>query len=176
MSDLRRIRSESFQQWRTPQVIFDELNREFDFDLDACADADNALCGSYFTAEQDAIRRFWDVAGEATSVFCNPPYSDPNLFLQKAYHEVYEAARVKSVVLLLPASVSTKWFKRACVKAEVHLFEGRIAFDLPPGMVNKKRPGFSNMLVIIQRDGLRGVTAFRSSKTGEVTTDLTDIK
>jgi len=30
--------------WQTPRVLFDNLNKEFNFQLDACANYDNALC------------------------------------------------------------------------------------------------------------------------------------
>ena len=39
--------------WATPQDFFDELNAEFHFDLDPCANADNHKCELYFTKEQD---------------------------------------------------------------------------------------------------------------------------
>lgn len=31
--------SSNSDQWATPKYIFDELNKEFDFTLDPCADA-----------------------------------------------------------------------------------------------------------------------------------------
>lgn len=38
-------------QWTTPQGFFDELNQEFSFTLDPCADAENHKCEKYFTEE-----------------------------------------------------------------------------------------------------------------------------
>ena len=35
--------------WETPQDLFDELNKEFNFDLDPCASKENAKCPNYFT-------------------------------------------------------------------------------------------------------------------------------
>lgn len=34
--------------WETPQDFFDELNREFHFNLDVCALPESAKCASYF--------------------------------------------------------------------------------------------------------------------------------
>ena len=39
--------------WETPQTLFDELDREFHFDLDAAASDDNHKCDTYFTKKQD---------------------------------------------------------------------------------------------------------------------------
>lgn len=58
------------EDWTTPQNLFDELNAEFHFTLDAAASPDNAKCERFFTAEQNALRQNW--GGE--TVFCNPPY------------------------------------------------------------------------------------------------------
>ena len=35
--------------WATPQDLFDELNAEFAFTLDVCAEEYNAKCERYFT-------------------------------------------------------------------------------------------------------------------------------
>ena len=34
--------------WATPQAFFDELNREFHFTLDPCANDENHKCDKYF--------------------------------------------------------------------------------------------------------------------------------
>lgn len=47
--------------WETPQDFFDELNREFHFNLDVCALPENAKCASYFTPEQDGLQKNWGV-------------------------------------------------------------------------------------------------------------------
>ena len=33
--------------WETPQWLFDELNAEFNFDIDLCATEENSKCGIY---------------------------------------------------------------------------------------------------------------------------------
>ena len=57
-------------QWATPQAFFDQLNEEFHFTLDPCADAQNHKCDRYFTKEQNGLVQSW----EGERVFCNPPY------------------------------------------------------------------------------------------------------
>ena len=39
--------------WATPQKFFDDLNSEFHFTLDPCADSSNHKGKNYFTQEQD---------------------------------------------------------------------------------------------------------------------------
>ena len=40
--------SSKTDQWSTPQEFFDELNNEFNFDLDPCADELNHKCQHFF--------------------------------------------------------------------------------------------------------------------------------
>ena len=54
--------------WETPQDFFDELNREFHFNLDVCALPENAKCARYFTPEQDGLKKI----GGATSGAIRP--------------------------------------------------------------------------------------------------------
>lgn len=55
--------------WSTPQELFDELDAEFGFNLDACALPENAKCDVYYTPEQDGLFQLWH-----GTVWCNPPY------------------------------------------------------------------------------------------------------
>lgn len=61
--------SSKTDNWSTPQWLFDQLNEEFHFTLDVCADPQNAKCVQYFTREQDGLSKEWD-----GTVWCNPPY------------------------------------------------------------------------------------------------------
>lgn len=69
--------------WETPQWLFDELNDEFHFTLDAAADSKNFKVLPFLTAEQDALKCKW-----SGQVWCNPPYGrDIGKWVQKAYEE-----------------------------------------------------------------------------------------
>jgi phage N-6-adenine-methyltransferase len=164
-----RLNAGHFQAWRTPRIIFDKLSDEVGgYCADLFADPENALHERYFTAEQDAIMQPWVFPGGVA--FGNPPYGGDfqEEALTKAITEVRVTERLAGVDLLVQASVSTKWFLRAVQECEVHLFHGRIAFDVPPGMPNPKRPSFSNALVRVRRGGPVGVTAMRSARTGAI--------
>lgn len=45
--------------WATPQSFYDELNEEFNFNLDPCATPENAKCKKFFTKKIDGLRQNW---------------------------------------------------------------------------------------------------------------------
>ena len=47
--------SSKTDQWSTPQDFFNELNNEFRFNLDPCADETNHKCDKYFTKEINGL-------------------------------------------------------------------------------------------------------------------------
>jgi len=68
-------------EWATPQELFDDLNQEFDFDLDVCADDWNYKCSRYFTREIDGLSQDWN-----GKVWMNPPYGRAiGKWMAKAY-------------------------------------------------------------------------------------------
>lgn len=68
--------------WETPQALFDELNAEFNFNVDVCAIPQNAKCERYYTPEADGLKQTW-----AGRVWCNPPYGrNINKWVEKGYN------------------------------------------------------------------------------------------
>lgn len=65
----RALFSSEKMNWGTPPALFEELNAEFGFTLDAAASDTNAKCDTYFTLETDGLKQSW----EGQTVFCNPP-------------------------------------------------------------------------------------------------------
>lgn len=63
MANLDVMYSSKTDQWATPQEFFDELNVEFAFDLDPCADEGNHKCERFFTREQNGLLQDWGVPG-----------------------------------------------------------------------------------------------------------------
>lgn len=56
--------------WETPRGLFQTLDREFGFRLDAAASAHNAKCARYYDIEADGLASDW---GDGP-VWLNPPY------------------------------------------------------------------------------------------------------
>ena len=123
--------------WATPQDFFDELNKEFHFDLDPCANADNHKCELYFTKEQDGLAQNW----QGRTVFCNPPYG------REIAGWVKKCSKHKGVaVMLVPARTDTKWWQDYIYRnpnVQVRFFRGRLKF----GDSNNSAP-FPSALVI----------------------------
>ena len=83
-------------EWRTPKWLFDELNEEFNFDIDLCATKENSkdtrYCKDYlnnkvgYTFDDSVIGKeiVWDLIECA---FMNPPYSNPRPFIEKAWED-----------------------------------------------------------------------------------------
>jgi DNA N-6-adenine-methyltransferase (Dam) len=72
-------------EWTTPRDLFEALEAEFGFDLDPSATPENALCGRYFTREDDGLSRPW-----TGRVFVNPPYSDLEPWVAKAWQSTQD--------------------------------------------------------------------------------------
>lgn len=99
--------------WQTPQWLYDELDREFNFDFDPCPNY----------ADFDGLIIDW-----GHSNFINPPYDRVNKpkFIQKAYSEWKKG---KTCVLLIPSATGTKQFHDLILpNAEIRFLKGRIAF------------------------------------------------
>tara|TARA_Y100000004_G_scaffold14032_1_gene14966 strand:- start:7462 stop:7968 length:507 start_codon:yes stop_codon:yes gene_type:complete len=110
--------------WRTPKRLYDRLNREFGFELDAAASKQNALCDRYYTEEDDALNLSWESPG---AVWLNPPYGRViGKWMEKA---VCEANKGSRIVSLVPARTDTLWWHESAMKAsEVRLVKGRVRF------------------------------------------------
>ena len=127
--------------WETPIDFFNELNKEFNFTLDVCANETNHKCKRYYTEKEDGLSKSWK--GEI--VWCNPPYSSKaqNEWVEKCYKESEHA----TVVMLLPARTDTERFHKYILPyAEIRFLKGRLKF------VGAKDPApFPNMIVIFRR-------------------------
>jgi len=118
--------SSASNEWRTPGWLYQQLHREFDFQLDAAADQTNALCPRYYTAEMDALKQEWGV--DADRVWTNPPYGRLiGKFVQKAYEQTLKHPNL-TVCLLVPARPDTKWWHACCAHGEVRFLKGRLKF------------------------------------------------
>jgi site-specific DNA-methyltransferase (adenine-specific) len=115
--------SSTTDDWATPQWLFDELNREFEFELDVCASAENARCARFFTDSEDGLRQEW-----RGHCWMNPPYGETiGLWVHKAWQSAQDGA---VVVCLLPARTDTAWFHDYVMEAaEIRFLRGRLKFN-----------------------------------------------
>jgi len=103
--------------WRTPSYIYDELNKEFNFDFDPCPLHHNL-------EDWNGLEVEWGSCN-----FVNPPYSRKlkESFVKKA---IEESKKGKICVLLLPVSTSTVLFHDYILpnKKEIRFVKKRIKF------------------------------------------------
>jgi len=131
--------TERSQEWETPKWLFDQLNDEFKFTVDAAATAANTKLPRFWTEAEDGLAQSW--LGER--VFVNPPYNEIAAWAGKA--SFYTAALV---VMIAPVFTDQRWFHTCCKlsNAEVRLIRGRVRFEIdgkPAGS-----PRFPSMVVI----------------------------
>lgn len=131
--------SSKTDQWATPQWLYDELNKKFNFNLDPCADETNYKCEKYFNKEQNGLLQDWG----GQRVFCNPPYGrEIGKWVQKAHDESKKPETL--VVMLIPARTDTKWFHEYIYqKAVIRFLRGRLKFG-----DSKNSAPFPSMVVI----------------------------
>ena len=134
--------SKKTDEWRTPETLYNQLNAEFGFDVDAAAtDANRWVDGEYFgpdhayMAQRDALTiPDWSLYGR--TFYLNPPYSKCREFLTKASKESREHG--VTVVCLVPARTDTRWFHEVVWDREMHrpergvevrFLKGRLTFE-----------------------------------------------
>jgi site-specific DNA-methyltransferase (adenine-specific) len=134
-------------EWGTPRHIFDELDREFHFTLDPCANRDRPLPGivRHYNIKDDGLSISW----LAERVFCNPPYSKNNIFkwIKKAN---LEKDRAESIVMLIPCTKTGTIYFRDFVltpKIEIRYITGRINFVPLAGQNDNSNPLYSMLLI-----------------------------
>jgi site-specific DNA-methyltransferase (adenine-specific) len=133
--------------WKTPPELYENLNREFEFDFDPCP---------YSEGEPlfDGLAVEW-----RDSNFINPPYSRKlkEAFVKKA---VEERKKGKLCVMLLPVSTSTKLFHDVILpnKTEIRFLKGRVAFhgyNTKGEWTTKNKGMHDSMIVVFGRKKLR---------------------
>lgn len=141
------------QSRRTPDDLFQALERRYGkFDLDAAADIENTRCDLFIDESMDALMgdrhwissesdRLWckSRTGELVlptspvlRVFCNPPWSNPAPWLEKAYTEAQRDPKALVVVVcrVTFAQRCAEWLDKAL---DYLPLIGRPQFDVPEG-------------------------------------------
>jgi phage N-6-adenine-methyltransferase len=137
-----------------PAEVFAPLNERFRFTIDVAASAANTKCPRFYTMTDSGLTKSW--AGER--VWCNPPYSHPNLgrWLDKAWQQ---ATTAEVIVMLVPANRTeqTWWQKhvepfrdRPGSLLRTEFLPGRLRFLSPGRSVigPNERPPFGCCLLI----------------------------
>lgn len=150
--------SSATDEWETPQELFNELDREFEFTLDVCATKDNRKCSNYYSKAQDGLSKNWHGV-----CWMNPPYGrEIRKWVEKAAYEAWHGA---TVVCLLPARTDTRWWhdyiwdnENHCPRegVKIRLLKGRLKFG-----GSKNSAPFPSAIVIFGGDVQRVETLSR---------------
>lgn len=136
----KALYSSNSDEWTTPNDIFQILDNEFHFNLDPCANETNHKCDTYYTIDDDGLIHNWG----GCRVFCNPPYSSIDKWVEKAYRESRQDNTL--VVLLIPARTDTRYFHNFIYnRAEIRFIKGRLKFSQSKG-----NAPFPSMVIIFR--------------------------
>jgi phage N-6-adenine-methyltransferase len=120
----------SKQDYGTPPELLAAVKSRlciYDFSIDLAAGNDNVVCDRFYTEADDSLREelTWNPhPGEWA--WLNPPYSDIEPWVFKAWYEAKDGAHV---VMLVPSSVGSNWWKQYVDPyAYVAHLNGRLTF------------------------------------------------
>ena len=127
------MRSSLDDTWTTPRYFFDNLNKEFNFGLDAAALSTSTLVpGNWYgpdhpdPTKRDAFKCLWTGDAKGLPIWLNPPYGRViGEWMAKANREVGLGS---TVVCLVPARTDTNWWHNYCIQHEVRFIKGRLKF------------------------------------------------
>lgn len=98
--------------WSTPSELVAWMESEYgDYDIDAAASKENAVCEKFYSKETNCLKRWW---GSNKHIWLNPPYSNITPFVKKAIEQMEHNNQID---ILLPCDTSTGWFYEAQQKA-----------------------------------------------------------
>lgn len=152
------------QCWRTPRPLFDALQKRYALDLDAAADASNALLPGYWDTECDGLARLEIDSHAHRRAFINPPYDHVAPWVSAAHYRC--GAHGAFSVLLLPARPDQEWWHRWAMRGELHFFKGRIQFEPPPGVARSSNREPSVLVVFDPNTLGERITRSLDAKTG----------
>ena len=135
--------------WTTPKDFFDEINKEFNFGLDAAAlQASTLVPDNWYgpdhpdISRRDGLARAWHKDTDKP-IWLNPPYGRViKQWVAKAHQEAWVGA---TVVCLVPARTDTAWWHDSCIMHEVRFLRGRLKFG-----GSKNSAPFPSALVVMR--------------------------
>lgn len=111
--------------WSTPSELVAWMEIEYgDYDIDAAASKENAVCEKFYSKETNCLKRWW---GSNKHIWLNPPYSNITPFVKKAIEQMEHNNQID---ILLPCDTSTGWFYEAQQRAaEIIWITGEVYQD-----------------------------------------------
>lgn len=153
-------------QWRTPDPLWWGINSMFGpFVLDLFADASNAKCDAFYTAEDNALVQNWSerLAELNGAAYANPPYSRASQheghYITGMRHIIAHTLAMREAggcyVFLIKAATGEVWWPEDA--DHIAFIRGRISFDLPtwyrpePGQPEESSAGFGAAIAVFDK-------------------------
>lgn len=140
--------------WETPQLLFDKLNRQYDFTFDCCAEEENSKCETFSSDFLDL-----EELGNVTS-WMNPPFSKASEMFEHFFKVVK-----RGVCIYRCDNMETKIWQDIILKnaSWVSIPKGRIRYEGMEG----KGSRFPSALIgfnVPEPIGVDGTTLFTSKE------------
>lgn len=153
-------------QWRSPDRLWWGINSKYGpFVLDLFADASNAKCEAFYTAEDNALTQNWSarLAELNGAAFANPPYSRASQhdgqYITGMRHIIAHTMAMReaggSYVFLIKAATGEVWWPEEA--DHIAFIRGRVSFDLPdwyrpaPGQPPGSSAGFGAAIAVFDK-------------------------
>lgn len=138
----KALSNNSYQNWQTPQWLFNRLNEIYNFNVDGAASHDNALLPNYYTETG-----FFGVKPLVENFFINPPWDELSQDIW------WETASTTRTVMLVPFTPETKMWHKYVWKpsVQVFVFNKRINYVSPITKQEQKGIARPSCLVIFNR-------------------------
>lgn len=151
------IFSHQADDWETPWTLFQPLHEEFQFTVDAAANASNHLLPNWYGPGSPIAEDALTISWENQRCWLNPPYSMLKQFVAKA---ALERTRGALTVMLIPSRTDTKcwhehlWDASQLVPkwrdgVEGRFLKGRVKFIDPTGSSRNSAP-FPSVIVVMR--------------------------
>ena len=143
-------KSSANDTWTTPGDLYNKLNDEFNFGLDAAAMKSSTLVADNWygpdhedITRRDAFTRNWADDAVGKTIWLNPPYGRSiKTWTNKS---VQENRGGGAIVLLVPARTDTSWWHDHLIKHEIRFIRGRLKFG------NQKNPAPFPSAIVVMR-------------------------
>lgn len=126
------------------------------FDLDVAACEESHKADVFYTAESNGLQQDW-----FGRVWCNPPYSDLEPWVLKAWAEIERVDGPTLIAMLLPANRTEQPFWQKLIEHRrdnehytpsltSYFIPGRVSFGFPgnPEALNVGSPQFTSVLLV----------------------------
>lgn len=128
---------DSKQDYGTPKSFINAVEKRFGpIAFDLAASKENAKAKDFYTIEDNSLEQDWTKL--RGNLWLNPPYKNIGEWTKKCMETIQNPTgdfskawrgEIPTILLLVPASVGSNWFRDYVQGNEIHFINPRITFD-----------------------------------------------